>query len=213
MRTLICFSLILVFYRVQSQCPGPMGGASNCDPVLSEIQMNSPNLVDFTFDSFSKINGGMLFYGSTQIKITTVNNPALSCKWNLIMYVFNSGVPTPVNAFDELAQYGSGSGIQPTLNYIQIRVTNSCGTPLNNGLWQNFAAASGSAIDIINNAVLTAAGNCNTSKVNTAGSYISNPGEYTFTIDYRIFPAAGFPAFPLTPGRYSANIKFCLSEM
>jgi len=209
------FTLIfwLILQSGKSQCPGPSGGASNCDPLLSEIRMNTPNMVDFTFDSFSKINGGMEIFGSTQIKIITVNNPALACKWNLIMYVFNSGIPTPANAFDNLAQYGNGSGQLPTLNYIQVRVTNICGTPVNNGVWQTFAASSGSALDIINNIVLTAAGNCNTSKVNTAGSYLTNPGEYTFIIDYKILPAAGIPAFPLTPGRYSANIKFCLSEM
>ena len=66
---------------------------------------------------------------------------------------------------------------------------------------------------IINNAVLTLAGNCNASKVNSAGSYLNNPGEYTFIVDYKITPAAGIPSFPLSPGRYSANIKFCLSEM
>ena len=175
--------------------------------------MDTPNFVDFTFDSFSKINGGMQFYGSTQIKIITQNNPALICKWNLIMYVFNSGAPTPVNAFDEMALYGSGTGIQPTLNYIQVRVSNICGTPVNNGVWQTFAASNGAAIDIINNAVLTLAGNCNASKVNSAGSYLNNPGEYTFIVDYKITPAAGIPSFPLSPGRYSANIKFCLSEM
>ena len=66
---------VFLFFTLltKAQCPGPSGGAANCDPILSEIRMDTPNFVDFTFDSFSKINGGMQFYGSTQIKIITQN--------------------------------------------------------------------------------------------------------------------------------------------
>ena len=52
---------VFLFFTLltKAQCPGPSGGAANCDPILSEIRMDTPNFVDFTFDSFSKINGGI----------------------------------------------------------------------------------------------------------------------------------------------------------
>ena len=43
---------VFLFFTLltKAQCPGPSGGAANCDPILSEIRMDTPNFVDFTLD-------------------------------------------------------------------------------------------------------------------------------------------------------------------
>lgn len=203
----------LIFCRISAsaQCAGPFNGASNCDPNSSGISItNSPD-IEFDFDSFGKINGGILLSGRSIVRITAANNPAQTCKWNLIMYVNNGSAIAPPNEWEELSVYGTGTALNPSLNLIEVRVNNICNTPQNNGIWQSFAANNGSSINIINditNPGLNLAGNCNGSEVNTAGSFLTNYGEYTFTIDYKITPG-----FVHKPGRYSMRISFCLSEM
>jgi hypothetical protein len=190
---------------------GPFNGATNCDPTASQIGItNSPD-VEFNFDSFKDINGGIVLNGRTVVKVRAVNNPAQTCKWNLIMYVNNGGGVTPPSEWEELTVYGAGTAASPSLNLIEVRVSNACGTPINNSLWQSFAALNGSSINIINdvtNPGLNFPGFCNGSQVNTEGSHITNYGEYSFTIDYKIMPG-----FIYKPGRYNIKITFCLSEM
>lgn len=196
--------------QLAAQCPGITNGAANCDPNASQLIIaNSPN-IEFNFDSFGKISGGMEMDGSSVIKVIASNNAGLTCKWNLIMYVSNDGGTTPPAEWSTLTNYGSGStSTNPELNLIEIRVTNFCGTPINNGVWQSFAALSGSSINIIHdvfNANLS--GLCNGTQTNTEGSYLNNYGEYSFTVDYRIKPG-----FTHEPGRYVMKIMYCLSEM
>lgn len=201
--------LILNHFSIFSQCPG--ASASNCDPVISTISLTNPSSTEFNFDTFSEISSGIVLSGSSLIKIKTFNNPALTCKWNLKMYVFNFGT-IPITDWQTLANYGSvSSALTPPLNLIEVRLSNYCLTPTSNGIWQNFAASNGASIDIINNIGINlpgAAPACGLGQTNTAGSYLTNYGEYSFTIDYRIVPG-----YVYKPGRYTIKIVYCLSEM
>ncbi len=199
----------LVSLQSLGQCPGPVGGAANCDPALSQmIITNNPN-VEFSFDSFGTISGGVELNGSSVIRIKAVNNPAATCKWNLKMYVYNGGGTTPPAEWETLTNYGATTGATPQLDLIQVRVTNFCGTPINNGQWQTFTPLNGSALDIINDVFnLNVAGACNGSQTNSQGSYLTNNGEFSFTIDYKIKPGYSFE-----PGRYVIKLVYCLSEM
>jgi hypothetical protein len=60
--------------------------------------------------------------------------------------------------------------------------------------------------DIVNDASLIPAGSCATN-VNSAGSYLTDPNEYTFMVDYRIVPGLNF-----TSGYYQVVLHFCLVE-
>jgi hypothetical protein len=60
-RSLLFFFFLtgLSSFGLHAQCPGPSGGAANCDPLLSQMLIsNTPN-VEFSFDSFSRINAGL----------------------------------------------------------------------------------------------------------------------------------------------------------
>lgn len=209
-RSIVLLIAGLFSLNLASQCPGILNGAANCDPNASQLVIaNSPN-IEFNFDSFGKINGGMEMDGSSVIKIKANNNAGLSCKWNLIMYVSNDGGTTPPSEWSTLVNYGAGSTANtPELDLIEIRVTNFCGTPINNGKWQSFTASTGSSINIINDVFNSnVAGLCNGSQTNAQGSFLSNYGEYSFTVDYRIKPG-----FIHEPGRYVMKIIYCLSEM
>lgn len=141
----------------------------------------------------------------TTLRLKVLPNNA-SCKWALRMYVENNPASgTPVNEMETIQSYGSG-GAAPTLDQIAVKVYNGCGTPINSGVYQNFAPVNGAFIDIINDATLNIAGSC-VENVNGPGSYLTNYSEYTFNIDYRITPGLVFGA-----GVYQLIIHFCLVE-
>lgn len=209
------FRLIILLYFIiqtlqglRAQCPGPAGGAANCDPILSQMLItNNPN-VEFSFDSFSKINSGIEINGSSIIRVKAVNNPSMTCKWSLIMYVYNTGGSAAPNEWTTLTNYGAISGIVPKLDLIEVKVTNACATPANSGQWQTFVPVNGASLPIINDIVLNAPGSCSSSQpTNSEGSYLTNYAEYSFTIDYRLYPGLGMKA-----GRYNLKIVYCLSE-
>ncbi len=170
--------------------------------------------LNFLFDSFSKYTGGIEQYGSTVLKLKVDNNPALTCRWKLSMIVSNNGWVN-TDQWNTLATYGTGGGAaNPTIDLLEIRITNNCGTPMPgvNNTWRSFAIppGTGDVIDIINDPAptpVTTAGMC-TSQVNGAGTYLGlNYGEYSFTIDYRIKPGLTY-----IPGYYNLSVKFCLTE-
>jgi hypothetical protein len=182
--------------------------AINCDPAISKIVMSSPTNLDLTFDSFSEYNGGITLNGSTIIRLKVFDNPAQVCKWKLSMIVQNGVAPVP-SEWERLAMYGSGSGVNPQLDILQVKVTNGCANTIGNGTWRTFLPLTGSSLDLINSAVATPAGTCNPLlQTNGSGSFLTNYNEYSFTIDYRLVPG-----FTYVPGRYELNIKFCLTEL
>lgn len=128
------------------------------------------------------------------------------------MYISNGGGTTPPAEWEALTAYGASTGTVPTLDLIEVRVSNYCATPLRNGQWQTFTLSAVPAtvpcIEIINDVLnFNLPGNCNGVQTNTQGDYLQNYGEYSFTVDYRIRPSKGMAA-----GRYVCKIIYCLSE-
>jgi len=187
-----------------SQCGPPP--AANCQAIpVSELIRSTPANETFTFDTFSKYNGGMTISGSTLLRLRVLPNNA-SCKWILRVYIENNGGATPANEWEMLNTYGS-SGVPPTIDLLDFKVYNSAGTPFSSGVFQNFVpATTGSFIDIINDPIVINPAGLG-GMVNGAGSYLTNYDEFSFTIDYRIVPGLAY-----TPGMYQLILKFCLVE-
>jgi hypothetical protein len=213
-KLLRCLTVLLSFSNslsAQAICDAPL--SSNCDgwPISQLLLQNQQNtqLLEFNFDNFSKYNAGITYYGSTILRLIVSDTINSGCAWKLKMHITNGGSPVPLQEWDTRATYGF-SGAKPQLDLIQVRVSNSCSSSQINGSWLTFAAVDNADIVIIDNAFSQAAGpqfGCSGGETNGRGSYLTNPGEYTFSIDYRIVPG-----LVRTPGKYEMNIKFCLSE-
>jgi hypothetical protein len=202
----ICCCIVLLFAvdTVMGQCGAP--STANCQGVpSSELIQSSNGTVDFTFDDFSKYRSGITLSGVTTLRLKVLPNNG-SCKWSLRVYIENNpGSGTPVDEWETINSYGAGTN-PPTLDLLSFKVYNGCGTPINNNVYQNFVAVNGAFVDIINDVTLTSAGGC-TTNVNGAGTYLTNPSEFTFMIDYRVVPGLNF-----SPGVYQLNLHFCLVE-
>lgn len=197
-------TVLLASSEVYGQCGAP--STANCQAVpTSELIQSSAGTLDFIFDDFSKYRSGITYSGVTTLRLKVLPNNA-SCKWSLRVYIENNpGAGTPVDEWETINSYGAGIN-PPTLDLLSFKVYNGCGTPINNNIYQNFAAINGSFLDIINDVTLTSSGGC-TTNVNGSGTYLTNPSEYTFMIDYRIQPGLSFSA-----GVYQLNLHFCLVE-
>ena len=167
--------------------------------------MSTPLNLNFTFDNFSSYIGGITFSGGSILKIKVQNNPGDTCHWKLRMYIHT----TDISGTDwHGTPYGSsGGGVKPKLDLLSVRVYNYCGTAYKNQVLQNFHDINDDFIDIIDDVTLHYPGNCNGAEVNTAGSYLTNYGEYSFNVDYVIKPGVGY-----IPGYYDIYVKFCLTE-
>lgn len=202
LKIISCIYFIFNSFASFSQCGPP--ATAHCQGIpFSELIRSTPLNVDFTFDNFSKYNGGITMSGATLLRLKVLGNDA-SCKWVLRMYIDNNGT-IPNTDWETSLAYGS-SGATPTLDLIQVKVYNGCQTPINNGVYQNFSPLDGDHIDIINDVALNVAGSCGPN-VNGEGSYLTNYNEYSFTVDYRIVPGLSYMA-----GLYTLNIRFCLVE-
>jgi hypothetical protein len=176
---------------------------TNCAPYpKNQIVMENSQSLDITYDNMTEYMSGQTFSGSTVLHLK-VDSGNAACKWKLVMYIDNGGAPTAAANWQSLGTYG-GSGAKPNISLLQVRVYNSCNTPMCES-WENFTTTS-QAIDIIKDPLLIPAGSCATN-VNGLGSYLNHYNEYTFTIDYRIVPG-----FVNQPGTYMLTLKFCLVE-
>ena len=200
----ICITVIIYGHAAMAQCGAP--STANCQGVpSSELIQSTSGTLEFSYDEFSKYRSGITISGATTLRLKVLSNNA-SCKWSLRVYIENNPASgTPVDEWETLNTYGTGTDA-PTLDLLSFKVYNGCGTPINNNTYQNFLPVNGAFIDIINDVSLTPAGGC-TTNVNGAGSYLTNPSEFTFLIDYRIVPGLSF-----SPGTYQLNLHFCLVE-
>jgi len=171
----------------------------------SEIVMSTPTNFTFTFDNFSSYIGGITLTGATILKIKTQSNPGDTCHWKLRMYVHTSAVSG--TDWHGTAYGPAGGGTIPKLDLLSVRVYNYCGTAYHNSVLQNFHNFNDDFIDIIDDVALHFPGTCNGTETNTAGSYLTNYGEYSFNVDYIIKPGVGY-----IPGYYDISVKFCLTE-
>jgi len=211
MKEIIIFSCFIALVSLSpfglcSQCPGPV--SANCQGMpASSLNNSMPANITFTFDAMSQYTGGITQSGSTILYLKVLPNNA-SCKWALRVYIDNNGGSgTPPNQWEKVFSYSKfNSGTEPTLDLLQVKVYNSCRTPIFNGIFREFAPVDDSYLDIIDGAALIPAGSC-TTNVNGAGSYLTNYAEYSFTIDYRIVPNMKYE-----PGTYQISLWFCLVE-
>lgn len=166
----------------------------------------------FIFDSFSSYQGGVPRTTVARLKVRVLDKetPDTLCSWNLTIDLDNNGAPS--NQWEELHLYGDGSGQNPLLDIVEIRVTNDCLT--SNDL-SNFVSLNDidDILDIIEPIIgvleesdVIPAGSC-TKNVNGAGDYISNYSEYTFKIELRINPGMSY-----NPGKFALTFNFRLEE-
>jgi len=195
--SLVVFLLLFVVAHAQVHCG------------LVQIEPNTSVNAMMSFDSFTKYQGGYVINGVARIKVR-VEDKAIAdplCSWNLIMTIDNNpAAGTPVAEWEELNQYGSGLGQNPTIDALEIRVRNSCGTSPIDGLFTTFTNNM-DVIDIIAPMLpVTPAGTC-ALNTNGPGSYLSHYDEFNFTVDIRVKPG-----FRFNPGIFQLNIKFRLEE-
>jgi hypothetical protein len=162
-----------------------------------------------TFDNFTKYNGGYVINGVARIKVLVEDKAIIDplCSWSLIMTIDNNpGAGTPGNEWELLNQYGTGLGQNPTLDALEIRIRNNCGTSPIDGMFTNFTNNM-DVIDIIAPMLpVTPSGTC-AMNTNGPGSYMTNYDEFNFTIDVRVKPG-----FDFNPGIFQLNVKFRLEE-
>lgn len=162
-----------------------------------------------TFDNFSYYQSGYNINSVARIrvKVTDQSPVDVACSWSLVMTIENNpGAGTPINEWEELALYGNGLNINPTIDMLEVRVRNTCATSPINGTFQSFSN-NGDIIDIIAAMLpVTPTGSC-TTNVNGPGDYLTEYSEYNFDIDIRLKPS-----LQLNPGIFQLNIKFTLTE-
>ena len=198
-KILVFFVFFLINSFSYAQCQ--QGGGLDCAR-LELIRTTSSN-VDFIFDDFRKYVTGLTYSGSTVLRVIADSldgNP--NCQWSLIMYLDNDYA----GQWEQLVVYGNSDSI-PILDLLQVKVFNSCGTPIVNNTYQRFEEIDNYILAIIPvNPPIYA--ECDGNPVNTVGSYLTNYQEFSFTLDYRITPG-----FAYRPGAYQLKINFCLVEI
>ncbi|MFH1005078.1 MAG: hypothetical protein V1781_06250 [Bacteroidota bacterium] len=210
-------------YTSFSQPPACPAITTSCCAAIGSgstfIMTPDPNNITITFDSFGEYLAANAQYGATTLRLTVGTGPGLpcvnGCRWKLHVNVDNNGAPAA--QWEQLAVYGSGSGTIPTINLLDFKIRNTCNTS-ETGTGFVDIASSGNFRCIIDNNCLSGtapdngphanqdAGDCITN-VNDNGSYLTNPGEYTFIIDYQITPTLTMAA-----GLYRITIRYCLSD-
>lgn len=166
----------------------------------------------FVFDNFSTYQSGYPRTTVARLKVRVLDKetPDNLCSWNLTIDMDNNGAP--IDEWEELHLYGDGSGNNPLLDIVEIRVTNDCLTSLN---YSNFVSLNeiDDVLDIIEPVIgvleasdVIPAGSC-TKNVNGAGDYINNYSEYTFKIELRIKPGMSY-----NPGKFALSFNFRLEE-
>lgn len=197
---LLAFSLLTISRFAQAQIV--------CADV--EILPATTEQADFVFDSFSKYISGITFFGvaKVNIKVDDQSPPNPDCKWMLSMTVENNpSGGTAVDRWETLGSYNSSGTNPPTIEILDVRITNGCSTSPTDGVYQNFIQ-SGDFIEIIENTgIRIDAGSC-TTNVNGPGNYLMNYDEFHFQIDFRIKPG-----FSFDPGIYQLQVKFELTEV
>lgn len=209
----------------------------DCSPPPISYIDNNPSYgggdVDFTIDSFSKMLGGMVSYGSTMLYVNINEaNPGL-CQWKLDMIIDNSGFADNT-VWNPVATY-STSATYPKIYMLKVKVSNTCGTPYKNDVWQNFVL-DGASLPIIKDipcnldpvAGCPANDPCQVAdapyqkQVNTPGGYLTFWDQYSFKVDYCIYFSPNNPYNQVdvltemmngyTPGLYKLTVKFKLTE-
>lgn len=166
--------------------------------------------VNLQFTTFSDYASGITINGAATLKIRVEDKaiPDPDCRWFLTMEVDNNpGGGTAVADWETLSQFGTGTAPEPTIDILEIRISNGCSTSPIDGVYSSYFNNHGDIQDIIADLLPRInAGSC-VANVNGPGDYISNYNEYTFRVDVRVRPNLDFQ-----PGIYQLNLRFHLEE-
>jgi len=169
---------------------------------------NSPVSLNLPFTSFSDYASGVTIIGAATLKLSVSDKAIVDpdCRWRMEMQIENGS--TIGNDWETLVQFGSGVAPNPTLNILEVRISNNCATGIANGIFTKPFTSTLDIQDIIAASATTiAAGSC-TPGVNGPGNYLENYDEYTFRVDVRVKPGLIF-----SPGIYQINLKFHIEEV
>lgn len=166
----------------------------------------------FVFDDFSSYESGYPRTTVARLKVRVLDKETSDglCSWSLTIHLDNNGAPT--TEWEELNLYGDGSGNNPILDIIQLRVTNDCMTSLD---YSDFVSLTdvNDILDIIEPiigldefSIINPSGSC-VKNVNGPGDFINSYSEYTFKIELRIKPGMIY-----NPGRFALSFNFRLEE-
>ncbi len=188
-------------------------------PVLGMTQIHcgsvafepaDPVQINYKFTTFEEYNAGITLVGVTRLKINVEDKaiPDPDCRWFLNMEVENNpGAGTASTDWETIATYGLGAPDPPSIDILEVRVTNVCSTSPIDGVFSSYFTDHGDIQDIIADLLPRInAGSC-VDNVNGPGDYLTNYNEYTFRIDVRVRPSLDFQ-----PGVYQLNLKFHLQE-
>jgi|TARA_B110000240_G_C13333892_1_gene382487 hypothetical protein len=187
-----------------------------CNYITAQIHCGSVSIIPnssvnqiVVFDDFTKYNAGITINSVARLRIKVENKtiPDPLCSWNLKMYIENnSGAGTAINQWEEVTIYGNGSGRNPRIRFLEVRVRNICSTSPADNTFRRFQNTN-DILDIISDMLpIISAGSCS-QNVNGPGSYLTNYDEFNFDIDIRLRPGARF-----NPGIFNLNIRFRLEE-
>ena len=169
---------------------------------------NSPVSLNLPFTSFSDYASGVTIIGAATLKLSVSDKAIVDpdCRWRMEMQIENGS--TIGSDWETLVQFGSGVAPNPTLNILEVRISNNCATGIANGIFTKPFTSTLDIQDIIAASATTiAAGSC-TPGVNGPGNYLENYDEYTFRVDVRVKPGLIF-----SPGIYQVNLKFHIEEV
>jgi hypothetical protein len=186
-------------------------------PVL-ELEMTTPNQIEFVFDEITEYQSGITNYGATILKVSATVNWDLYAVgrsqtgnrfWDQqVSYgtTSNSVANLPLSLLElrqSRANSGGTAGTGGAIDYSSAFSTNQAAASGNNSLFvNNDGSATPPTID--NKYIAGHAGTTGTGDTMTAGTYLNNSGttsNFYYVLDYRIAP--GLPA--IFPNAFQAD--------
>lgn len=177
----LCFVFLLLWHGTT------FVGAQN----VSFEAVSSPD-THFDFRTVAQYQNGIVQYNALQLSVQS------DARWD-----FYVGAETDVpGVWNQLTSYGS-QGHLPNVELLQLRVRSAAGTPQESGFFAlrdvstpvYLIGSEGSDVEIP----------CGSGATNAPGSYLTEPGCYTFNVDMRLQPGFGWQ-----PGAYALTIHFVL---
>ncbi len=202
------FLFLLIFFNSKGNAQGVHCG-------VVELQSTTTAEANMSFTDFTKYQAGitLMSVARLRVKVEDKTTADLDCSWKLRMFIENnSGAGTAVDKWEEITLYGNGNAETPSIQDLEVRVNNNCGTPLDTG-FRSFTDVNDilNIIEELMPQVIVPAGECTangTKNVNGPGSYLTNYDEYSFDVDLRLKPG-----YRYNPGIYKLNIRFRLEEV
>lgn len=151
--------------------------------------------VGFDFNTISEFETGII-----NTNVATLNIEAAGTDWDL--YV---GATTTVPGMWDVTSTYSIGGIAPPVSLMQVRVRNTSNTSLVGGFFslQDISTPT----YIIGSAAADASLVCPAVGTNVAGSYLTSPNCYLFTIDLKLVPG-----FVYQLGLYTIRIDYVIIQ-